>query len=149
MTARKTVTILTIVLGLLVAAAPAIAMHVRGNGRLVAWGEGTVRVEGSGTFYLRGAGTLMITDRDPDVDIEIHGFRYSRKTVNGLRVYRGAGWVRVTAPDTMLELAGDIESFAACGVGVCHLSGEGSFSVDGKTKPWPAAGLPIRFELEG
>ena len=149
MTARKMVAALTIVLGLLVAAAPAIAVHVRGNGRLMAWGEGTVRVEGSGTFYIRGAGTLMVTEHDPDVDIEIHGFHYFRKTVNGLRVYRGAGWVRVTAPDTMLELAGDIESFAVCGKGVCNLSGEGSFRVDGKTRPWPAADLPIRFELEG
>ena len=133
----------------LAAALPATAVHVRGSGRITAWGEGAIRVDGEGTFYARGAGTLTIRDLDHDADIEIHGFRYSRKTVDGQRVYRGSGWVRVSAPDAVLKLEGEIESFWAHGSGTLRLNGHGRFRVRGRTHRWPAVGNVIHFELAG
>ena len=130
-------------------ASPAAALDIRGTGRITAWGEGTVRVEGSGTFYVRGAGTLSLRNRDGDTDVEVHGFHYSKKTVDGVRIYQGSGWVRVSSPDAMLKLEGDIDSFTACGKGACHLGGKGFFRVHGATRPWPATDGSIRFDLNG
>jgi len=133
----------------LVVATPAIALHVSGTGRLTAWGEGTVRGEGAGEFYTRGAGRLTIRDLGGDAEIEIHGFRYSRRTVDGLKVYQGSGWARISAPDAILELEGDIDSFTACGKGACHMKGKGFFRLHGATRPWPATDGSIRFDLNG
>lgn len=124
-------------------------VQVTGRGQLSGSGSGTARLEGSGTFYVRGCGTLTVLDPVGDADVEIRGFAYSKQLSCGFRIYRGSGWVRVSASHVMVKLDGDIDEISACGGGTCYLRGDGRYRVRSRTRLWKQGGVYVRFDLTG
>ncbi len=132
-----------------VPAVPAPGVQVTGRGQLSGSGSGTARLEGSGTFYVRGSGTLTVRDPGGDADVEIRGFAYSKQLSCGFKIYRGSGWVRVSASRVMIKLDGDIDEISACGGGTCYLRGDGRYRVRSRTRLWRQGGVYVRFDLTG